>query len=407
MFQLSRLAVRPEDSLGRVGKVFEGAEKYIPPINYDLDHALIIRSKAFKRLRRKTQVFVNFPNDHFRNRLTHSMEVSAVARLIIHGLARDHGIYLNERVAECVALAHDLGHPPFGHSGQDILNRLTKDYGGFEHNAQSVNIVVKYEKAWPFKEGIGLSFEVVEGLLCHNKPSTAQIEIIQKYGWMVKQTSLEAQIGNFADEIAYLTHDLEDASRAGIFNIPHLVEFQPMFARFYNKLKKAPGFAKQIEFYQVYAAVGLMRDYLIKKAVDYIAHRIKETGVETSDDVRNLDESLVKFDPETRKEAVALKRYFVEHLYRSDYVMKRSAIAQIMLEEIYNSLVANPILLPSKHYKRWEEADNSIDQHSVIVNFIVGMTDSYAEKFYRKVVQKKGGIPLEFELIMEHDYPTL
>ena len=302
---------------------------------FQRDRDRIIHSTAFRRLEYKTQVFLNHEGDLFRTRLTHSLEVAQIGR----SLARN--LRLNEDLVEAIALAHDLGHTPFGHVGQDVLHECMKEHGGFEHNLQSLRVVDLLEEQYGAFDGLNLMFETREGILKHCSVNNARLlgEVAQRF-LDKTQPSLEAQLTNLADEIAYNSHDIDDGLRSGLISIAQLEQVD-FFGRLWREVQAAhPGLAGRRAIYET------LRRLITALADDLIAtsqQRIAAHGPQSLDDVRAAP-PLIRFSDQMRKDATELKRFLHENLYRHYKVNRMRLKASRMVRELYDAFTADPSL---------------------------------------------------------------
>jgi dGTPase len=343
----------------------------IPRSEFQRDRDRIIHSTAFRRLEYKTQVFVNHEGDLFRTRLTHSIEVAQIARTIARLLS------LNEDLVEAVALAHDLGHTPFGHAGQDALNACMREHGGFEHNLQSLRVVDLLEERYAEFDGLNLSFEAREGILKHC--SLANAEKLGDVGERFlnrQQPSLEAQIANLADEIAYNNHDVDDGLRSGLISLEQLSEVQ-IFARHLAEVRaKYPALQGRRV---VTETVRRIINTLILDLVNTTRVNIENSGVTTLDEVRAAS-PLAAFSPALLDEHRELKRFLLHHLYRHYKVARMSAKAGRIISDLYTALTGDARLLPPEH-----QARESLEGARAVADYIAGMTDRYAMREHRRI----------------------
>ncbi|MDT8375638.1 MAG: deoxyguanosinetriphosphate triphosphohydrolase [Mariprofundaceae bacterium] len=369
---LAAYACRSENSRGRRFAEPESATRN--PFQRDRDR--IIHSAAFRRLEYKTQVFVNHEGDHYRTRLTHSIEVAQIARSICRAM------HLHEDLSEAVALAHDLGHTPFGHSGQDALNAVMKSYGGFEHNRQSLRVVESLEHRYVGFPGLNLSYETREGIVKHSSPHD-----IPKNSDLIEfnlheQAPLEAQIGNLADEIAYNNHDIDDGVRAGMLTISGLKEVE-LFRMHYGIVdREFPGIEERMA---VSETVRRMINYLILDVIEETGRRIGEQGVESLEDVRNAENLLVGFSQQVREMNGELKRYLFQHMYKHYRVVRMAVKAEKVIQEIFSAYMEKPEMLPGGPRGRLGESDAPSRRARVIADYIAGMTDRYALEEYDRL----------------------
>ena len=364
---LAPYAAHAADSRGRVHAEPEAATRTA----FQRDRDRIVHSSAFRRLEYKTQVFVNHEGDHFRTRLTHSLEVAQIARAIAAGLR------LNQDLAEAIALAHDLGHTPFGHAGQDALNECMKPHGGFEHNLQSLRVVDELEERYAAFDGLNLSFETREGILKHCSTENARrLGELGRRFLEKRQPSLEAQIANLADEIAYNNHDIDDGLRSGLISLEQM-ETVPLFARHSAVVRAAhPGLAPRRLFHET---VGGMINPLVGDVLAQSGALIDAVRPADIEAVRAA-QPLIAFSAPLRAEADALKRFLFEHLYRHFQVMRMTSKARRIVAELFDAFMLEPRLLPPDHQVRAAR-----DKPRAIADYVAGMTDRYAMKEHRRL----------------------
>jgi dGTPase len=339
--------------------------------NYQRDRDRIVHSTAFRRLEYKTQVFVNHEGDLFRTRLTHSLEVAQIARSLARALAA------NEDLAEAIALAHDLGHTPFGHAGQEALNDCMRPYGGFEHNLQSLRVVDELEERYAAFDGLNLCFETREGILKHCSPDNARRlgELGERF-LRRRQPSIEAQITNLADEIAYNNHDIDDGLRSGLLTLAQLDEV-PLFARHAQAVRaEHPGIGEKR---LIHETVRRMINTLAVDLIEETRRRIAAAAPGSVDDVRAAP-PLAAFSEPVRAEAEALKLFLRDRLYRHYQVMRMTEKARRIVRELFETFLAEPRLLPTDHRLRAER-----DRPRAIADYVAGMTDRYAMKEHRRL----------------------
>ncbi len=369
---LATYACRSDASHGRRYKEAESFTRNA----FQRDRDRIIHSAAFRRLEYKTQVFVNHEGDHYRTRLTHSIEVAQIARSICRAM------HLHEDLAEAVALSHDLGHTPFGHSGQDALNEVMQPYGGFEHNRQSLRVVESLEHRYVGFPGLNLSYETREGIVKHNSPHD-----IPKNSDLIEfnlheQPTLEAQIGNLADEIAYNNHDIDDGVRAGMLTVSGLKDVE-LFRMHYEMVEQEfPGIDEKMA---VGETVRRMINFLILDVIEETERRIAEGGVVSLDDVRNSSGLLVGFSRQVRHMNGELKRYLLQHMYKHYRVVRMAAKAERVIQEIFSTYMEKPEMLPEGPVERLGNSDELSVRARVIADYIAGMTDRYALEEYDRL----------------------
>jgi dGTPase len=367
MNNLALYAAIPEHSLGRVYPEPPSSTRNA----FQRDRDRIIHSTAFRRLEYKTQVFVNHEGDLFRTRLTHSIEVAQLAR----GIART--LCLHEDLTEAIALAHDLGHTPFGHAGQDALNECMRDFGGFEHNLQSLRVVEKLELRYAEFDGLNLSFEVREGILKHCSIKNARQlgDVGQRF---INKTSpsLEAQLTNYADEIAYNNHDIDDGLRSGLISVEQLEKVE-LFAQ---NLSEVKALYPRLEYKRmVNETVRRMINTLVVDLCTYSANNIVQQQPKTIDDIRNLPQ-LIAFSPEIAAKNLKLKQFLRKNLYHHYKVNRMSAKATRIVKELFQAFFENTGLLPDEFQVYAEQ-----DKARAVADYIAGMTDRFAIREHRKL----------------------
>ena len=367
MPELAPYAVAPHNSRGR--RSVEAAPSGRTEFQRDRDR--IIHSTAFRRLEYKTQVFVNHEGDLFRTRLTHSLEVAQIGRSI----ARNMG--LNEDLVEAVALAHDLGHTPFGHAGQDALNACMEEYGGFEHNLQSLRVVDLLEERYAEFDGLNLCFETREGILKHcSMPNAKLLGDVGERFLLKQQPSLEAQITNLADEIAYNNHDVDDGLRSGLISLEELSGVG-LFARHMEEAKAQYPSLKQRRL--VHETVRRMIGTLVSDLIAQTARNIAAAAPKSIDEVR-AGPQLAGFSPAIQSEQLALKQFLRTHLYQHYRVTRMTVKAQRIVRELFDAFLSNPRLLPPQYQEKAK-----MDTPRSIADYIAGMTDRYAIKEHRRL----------------------
>jgi len=370
---LAPYATRSSHSSGR--SFPEGAPSTRSEFQRDRDR--IIHSTAFRRLEYKTQVFVNHEGDLFRTRLTHSIEVAQIAR----SLARN--LQLNEDLVEAISLAHDLGHTPFGHAGQDALNACMKAHGGFEHNLQSLRVVDMLEQRYGAFDGLNLMFETREGILKHCSIAHAtHLGAIGERFIRRKQPSLEAQLANLADEIAYNNHDIDDGLRSGLLTTTQLEEVT-LYARHRAEVEKVfPGISGRRAIHET---VRRMINALVLDLIHTSQTHIAEAGLKTIDDVRNAP-PLVAFSTGMQVQAQELKRFLRQNLYQHYLVNRMTSKARRIVTDLFSIFMGEPQLLPPDYQVlSASESEGHDAQARKIADYIAGMTDRYAMREYRRL----------------------
>ena len=371
------VAARPDRSRGRLHPERDAGPRG-PRDIFQRDRDRIVHSIAFRRLRHKTQVFVAPDGDHFRVRLTHSLEVAQIGRTIARALG------LNEDLTEALCLAHDLGHPPFGHAGEDALAGALADVGGFDHNAHTIRVVTRLETPYPGFDGLNLSWEALEGLAKHNgpviDPTWAMVEADTE--WNLELSSwpgLEAQVAAIADDIAYDNHDVDDGLRAGLLDLEELIEL-PIAARLWREIgKRHPGISQEK---QQRALVRDMIGHMVEDVLRETERRVGRAGVETIDDVRAAGGSLVGFSDETAAQERGLKQFLYERLYGAPQLVAIREEAQRVVSNLAAAYRADPSLLPED----WRGDENEIERVRTIGDFIAGMTDRFAIARHEELV---------------------
>ena len=342
-----------------------------PRSEFQRDRDRIVHSTAFRRLEYKTQVFINHEGDLFRTRLTHSLEVAQIGRT----LARMLG--LDEDLTETLALAHDLGHTPFGHVGQDALNECMADHGGFEHNLQSLRVVDRLEQKYAEFEGLNLTFESREGILKHcSKKNAEKLGDVGRRFLDGGQPSLEAQITNLADEIAYNNHDVDDGLRSGLIALDQLEEVE-IFACHLGVVRDV--YPNLNDRRLIHETVRRMINTLVVDLIEETRRNIAAHKPESLDDVRACP-PLAAFSPEIRTEALELKRFLFQNLYRHYRVARMSGKARRLIRELFEAFTTEPRLLPPEHQERAGQ-----DPYRAVCDYIAGMTDRFAIREHRRI----------------------
>lgn len=347
---------------------------------YQRDRDRIIHSTAFRRLEYKTQVFVNHEGDLFRTRLTHSIEVAQMSRTIARAMS------LNEDLSEAIALAHDLGHTPFGHTGQDSLNACMKNYGGFEHNLQSLRVVDELEEKYAQFNGLNLTFESREGILKHcSIKNAAELGDVGERFLNKTQPGIEAQMVNLADAIAYNSHDVDDGLRAGLISIEQLREVSLFKSLFEDVVSDYPDLADKRVIYEI---VRRMIDIQIKDLIAASFEKIQAVNPDNIDAVRNHDDSLITFSTEMWEMHRELKRFLRENLYNHYRVHRMSHKAGKVISELFDAFMNDTRLMPPEYKdkaRRAESNSNESGRARIVADYIAGMTDRYAIKEYERI----------------------
>lgn len=341
---------------------------------YQRDRDRIVHSTAFRRLVYKTQVFLNHEGDLFRTRLTHSIEVAQLGRSIARSLR------LNEDLVEAICLAHDLGHTPFGHAGQDQLHACMAEHGGFEHNLQSLRVVDRLERRYPQFDGLNLCFETREGILKHCSATHARVLEVDEPGGvgarflLRQQPSLEAQLCNLSDEIAYNAHDIDDGVRSGLLTMSQMAEV-PLFERYRQQALMAhPQLAGRRLLFE---SIRLMLSQQVYDVIDTTRERIAASNVLTVDDVRR-SRPLVAFSDAMRAESTELKRFLFRNLYRHPQVMETTERAALVVQDLFGFLMAHPEEIG-------EERASTSSLPRAVADYIAGMTDRFAIREHQRL----------------------
>lgn len=367
---MSQIATNPLHTRGRLFK--ETESPFRSPYQRDRDR--IIHSAAFRRLEYKTQVFVNHEGDHYRTRLTHSIEVSQIARTLAHTLE------LDVHLAEAIALAHDLGHTPFGHAGEDALKDIYQD---FDHNAQTIKILTKLEQRYAEFDGLNLSWETLDGIAKHNGPLKNPPKEIREYNArhnleLDKFSSLEAQIASFADDIAYISHDVDDGLRAGLFRVDDILHLPIVGESFREVLAKYPKIETPRLIHESHRRI---LNIMVQDLYEESLARIKSLGIKTADDARNCKESVATFSAKVLPEVKQVKSWLMENMYRHYKVNRMTSKARRIITELYSFFIAEPDCLPTE----WQQKAKNIQLKEVVADYIAGMTDRFAIQEYEKI----------------------
>jgi dGTPase len=347
---------------------------------YQRDRDRIVHSTAFRRLVYKTQVFVNHEGDLYRTRLTHSLEVAQIARSVARTLG------LNEPLAEAICLAHDLGHTPFGHAGQDALNECMRDLGGFEHNLQSLRVVDELEERYAEFPGLNLTFETREGILKHCSAANARkLGDLGERFLERRQPSLEAQLANLADAVAYNNHDVDDGIRAGLITIDELRDIA-IFRRQYDLVAaRYPGLGPRRMVHEV---VRRMIDYLVNDLISASEASIAAAAPASAEDVRARSQPLLTFSDEVQAEHLELKHYLRQHLYKHYRVLRMTTKAKRVVRALFDAMHEDIDLMPTEHQeaaRRMEATDGRPGRARAVADYIAGMTDRFAIREYGRL----------------------
>jgi len=378
---LAPFAVRQADSRGRFHPESESATRTC----YQRDRDRIIHATAFRRLKHKTQVFVQHEGDHYRTRLTHSLEVAQIARSLARVLA------LDEDLAEGVALAHDLGHTPFGHAGEDALNAATAAIGGFDHNAHALRLVTRLEHRYADFDGLNLTWETLEGLVKHNGPLTGPLPgPIASFDrrWPLELStwpSLEAQIAALSDDIAYVNHDIDDGLRAGLFAVGDLAE-APLAGSHTRAVLAGRGEMELGRF--IGELVRTLMSALVNDLLFETRRRIAAAGPAGAEQVRRHGGALAGFSPAMEAQVKALKAFLLTRMYRHPRVMAKMNQAKEVVAELYAALSRDPGLLP-QDWTGMCGAPGDAATGGVVRDYIAGMTDSFALAEYARIFHRE------------------
>ena len=376
-----KLAIYASDPSKTRGRRF--AESVAPTrTDFQRDRDRIVHSTAFRRLVYKTQVFLNHEGDLFRTRLTHSLEVAQLSRSIARPLG------LNEDLVEAVALAHDLGHTPFGHAGQDALNGCMAPHGGFEHNLQSLRVVDQLEERYPAYDGLNLTFETREGILKHCSRRNAELIEQSEPGGVARrfldrsQPGLEAQLCNLADAIAYNAHDIDDGVRSGLITLVQLQSVE-LFERFrVETLAEYPDLAEPSRARRLlYETIRRMLSAQVYDVIAATRQALSQAAPASADEAR-LAGPLLRFSPAMHAQSTALKQFLFAQLYRHPQVMQMTRQAQIVVRELFEAYSAQPSEMPPEHAARPDAA-------RAVADYIAGMTDRFAGREHERLTGRK------------------
>ncbi len=373
----------PAESRGRIHPEAPSATR--TPFQRDRDR--IIHATAFRRLMHKTQVFISPQADHVRTRLTHSLEVAQIAR----SMARDLGA--DEDLTEAIALSHDLGHPPFGHTGEEALQRKMQPYGGFDHNDQALRVLVKLEVRYPRFQGLNLTWETLEGVVKHNGPvqtppgmalpptlATVSTEIDFR---LDTHAGIEAQIAAIADDIAYNHHDMDDGLRAGLFTVEDVSNVVHVGEAIATVAAEFPGIDRQV---LISETVRRLIGSMVADVLAETRRRLAAAAAVTPEDVRTAPSPVVAFSQGMRQKEQSLKRFLFDRMYRNAAVEKERRRGAQIVADLFDAFLAQPALLPLD----WREGCTGLDSAArarLITDYIAGMTDRYAEAEHARITQ--------------------
>lgn len=353
------------------GRVFPDTEADYRTV-YQKDRDRIVHTTAFRRLAYKTQVFVYHEGDHYRNRLTHTVEVAQLGRTLARALGA------NEDLTEAICLAHDLGHPPFGHTGEHILNALMAEHGGFDHQLQTMRIIEQLEQRYPDFPGLNLSYEVREGVVKHD----TDYDETNAEGYEPHMAgTLECQLANIADELAWNTSDLDDGLYAGILELVDLAE-QPLWRRVMESLDEEP-LPQRLDTMLRSRVIRRLVGIEVNDAIHHTAGQLRSHHIGSVEELRAVGHNLAGFSPELSEANAIQKRYLFENFYRSYRVMRMAAKAERILTSLFEAYIQEPRQLPPPTLGKTKLADASI--YRVVCDYLAGMTDRFAIQEYRRL----------------------
>jgi len=376
-FELATFAVDENKSRGRMFVENFDDSKYRSIFGRDRDR--IINSSAFRRLQYKTQVFVNHQGDHYRTRLTHTLEMAQIARWIAGALNA------NKDLAEIISLAHDLGHPPFGHAGEEALNLKMQNFGGFSHNAHTLKIITKIETRFIDFVGLNLSWETLEGVVKHNG-AILDFSKIDKYILnfnqiydleLQKNPSIEAQISAISDDIAYNNHDIEDGLRAELFMVEDLFEI-PLIGEIYQEiLQKNPQIRQELLVGEAKKRITLA---MVLDVIEQTKINLEEHNIQTLEEIKNFPKFLVEFSPKMQETHLLIKKFLMQKMYRHELVNAMTNNAKEVINSLFDFRFLKPEILPKERYEEYLQNQNSQNLAEIICDYIAGMTDRFAIK---------------------------
>ena len=376
-FELTNFAVDENKTRGRMFVENFDDSKYRSIFGRDRDR--IINSSAFRRLQYKTQVFVNHQGDHYRTRLTHTLEMAQIARWIAGALNA------NKDLAEIISLAHDLGHPPFGHAGEDALNLKMQNFGGFSHNAHTLKIITKIETRFIDFVGLNLSWETLEGVVKHNG-AILDFSQIDKYILnfnqiydldLHKNPSIEAQISAISDDIAYNNHDIEDGLRAELFKVEDLFEI-PLIGEIYQEiLQKNPKIRQELLVGEAKKRITLA---MVLDVIEHTKINLQKNNIKTLEDIKNFPKFLVEFSPKMQEIHLLIKKFLMQKMYRHQLVNVMTENAKQVINSLFDFHFLKPEILPKERFEEYLQNKNSQNLAEIICDYIAGMTDRFAIK---------------------------
>ncbi len=360
------------------GRIYQEQIQY----NFLEDKFRIINSKAFRRLEYKTQVFINYTGDHYRTRLTHSLEVSQIAVYI----ARELGV--NEELAEVIALSHDIGHPPFGHAGEKALNEVAEEFGGFDHNIHAIKIITTLEKSSSKYKGLNLTLETIDGILKHNGPINEKgkcdklSKVFNNFSVNYQNNaSLESQIAALADDIAYTKHDIDDGIRAEFIDIEALGELQLFRIIGFNDIIESEASNKEI---LLKILLSNLSTFLITDLLNQTINNIKNYDIYNIQDIYNCKQLIVEFSNPIKEKFLELKTFLFKNVYKNHQVNRINHKTQTVIKDLFNHFMSNPETLP----KSWQDSVNVNSDallSEMVINYIAGMTDRFAVIEHKKI----------------------
>jgi len=382
-FELASFAIDETKSRGRLYQESYDDSKYRSVFGRDRDR--IINASAFRRLQYKTQVFVNHEGDHYRTRLTHSLEVAQIARWIAGALRA------NKDLAEIVSLAHDLGHTPFGHAGEDALNEKMQEFGGFSHNSHTLKIITKLETRFIEFEGLNLSWEMLEGVVKHNGPIADESKVhayIREYNEkhdldLKNFPSIESQISAISDDISYNNHDIEDGLRANLFEVEELFNL-PLLGKIYQDiLVKYPNIKRELLVGEAKKNLTLA---MVMDVINTTQKNLAENNIQSEKDVRNAKKFLVHFSSEMERTHQALKKFLMQNMYRHSTVNRMTANAKKIVSGLFDFYMESPNCLPDERALEAVKINNEKILAILVSDYVAGMTDRYAIKEFEELV---------------------
>ncbi|MEM7729979.1 MAG: deoxyguanosinetriphosphate triphosphohydrolase [Pseudomonadota bacterium] len=378
----------PYNARGRV--IAQPTKSERSPFQRDKDR--IIHSSAFRRLKGKTQVFVAHEGDYYHTRLTHSIEVSQIARSIARVLG------LDEDLAECLALAHDLGHPPFGHSGEDALSAAMGPYGGFDHNAQTLRIVTKLESRYAEFDGLNLTWETLEGIAKHNGPVVRREADYEALPWALRAipdyqalelhtyAGPEAQVAAISDDIAYINHDIDDGLRAGLFSVEDIMDVPFVGDAFADVRRRYPDISRDR---MIHEAVRDMIGHMVADVLAETRTRLERHDPQSPDDIRHLPEAICDFSASFREKERPLREFLMTRMYRHYLVNRMMGQASRVVSELFGLFIADPSILPTELQSGCDGA-HGLQTARVVSDYIASMTDNFAIAEHRKLFTATG-----------------